>query len=237
MGQDRIKETIGHCLAAAFLVLFVCLLIWSDATKAGLALAAAFAVEVFANLDKFESFKAAGFEAKMREASALVSGLKELAAMTAASLIEANEGSGRLAARDSYAKNDRFKDRVLDTLRRLQIEPERIAEAGRADREFVIVDYLQGIRQLGHRNGELQAERLRAWDAAWAAMHDELDEDEHVRPSDAARLLAEFGIDDQEARELVADLRFYVKQGVHRRPEHWRRRGEWLRFGRERLSP
>ena len=89
------------------------------ATEMGIAVAGSLALLAFANLDKFDKFKAAGFEAELRkvvnEASATLDHLKAVATPLIIATLDVMSGSGRWDGLDLKKQNQIFDS--LDEVR------------------------------------------------------------------------------------------------------------------------
>jgi hypothetical protein len=161
-------------LAAAFLLAILWGLLrtpqWPWASML-LAFLGATLAALIANFEYLETFKASssGIEAKTREvvrqAENALKELHELAAMTGALLVELIVGGGRWGGSGTVAQ-DAQKVRVLETLRAVGLNAQKVAEIARADRQWVIIDYFLGIirgpeKQMLHKTENERAK----WDA------------------------------------------------------------------------
>ncbi|MCM3394868.1 MULTISPECIES: hypothetical protein [Cytobacillus] len=92
-------------------------------------------VGVFLNLDKFEQFSGAGFEAKMKnevqeavnEAYATLDSLREISKTLFHTTLSNLTFGDRMAGMDDYEKH-KHKDRILELMNDLQIEDEAISK-------------------------------------------------------------------------------------------------------------
>jgi hypothetical protein len=218
-----------------FLCLTFYLLATDSAARGGIAFLTAALCALFGNLHRIASFKATltSIEAKMREvtevvdeAKATLKSLHEVAAMAGARLIELNAAMGRWDG-TSTAMKDATRDRIIQSLRSIALGKSELAEVAAADKEWVIIDYAQGIFAGWASHRKPTPDEQAIWDEfskPWQGVG--------LRwptPEECQACMDKLGIADVVARDLLEDYRHYVQYGEHRRPEVWRSRNNWLR--------
>lgn len=181
----------------------------------------------FGNLDQIDSMKvsSSGFEAKTREmqgviddAKATVASLHALAAMTAALQVDLLAAEGRWTAETTILHKDEQKARLLTRLKALGLTDEELAEVDRADRAWVIRDYV--IAVLKPLNDAIDPTKVAAYTTAFYAA-------DPPTPDECAALLQQFHVDDEKIKGLLEDYRYYFETNKQRRPEVWRNRWSW----------
>jgi hypothetical protein len=187
----------------------------------------------FLGNERIASFKASatGFEAKMREvaevvdeAKATLKGLHDVAAMAGATLIDINAGMGRYGGGSTVARKDNRRTRILEALKSIGLDPQKLNEVSAADREWVNIDYVIGIfdnwdadRTFSNNERALWNEFSKPWQgkAEWPD------------PESCEATIKRLRIDDPVSRELLKDYQHYMKNGEYRRPVVWLNRGNW----------
>ncbi len=179
----------------------------------------------FANIDKIERFKAAGFEARMRkaveEAYATTNSVKSLAYVMARSV------SDILAVEDRYAGIGRVqklnvKKKIDDILTELGIKNADIKEASRIFDAYLAFDHVQKIKVLITKDSEISDEIKAKADAlARFSKTPYRVEPYSASPQEIARFVREHGINSTEIKDAIADYEHFVRNYEFRRPEHW----------------
>jgi hypothetical protein len=107
------------------------------------------------NIDRLDTIKASfsGFEAKTREAQAVVdeakatvASLRKLAVATATFEIDQLAASGRIVG-TAAAHKDQQKERLLEQLKGLGLSEDELAAVENADGDYVIFDYVVAVLQ------------------------------------------------------------------------------------------
>jgi hypothetical protein len=218
-----------NLLGAALIVLII-YIVYRDPRSFGsptVLLASAALCLFFANLDRVESLKASlsGFEAKTREAQAVVdqakatvASLRELAVATASFQVDLLAAAGRFGGGGTPARKDEQKAHLLERLKGLGLTNEQLAEVDSADREWVMIDYtIELLRPLRGANNPRIPEPYNTTLAEKGAL----------TPEQCGGLLREFHVDDDHTKELLEDYKYYYETGKQRRPDVWRDRGNW----------
>jgi hypothetical protein len=156
---------------------------------------------------------------KVREASDALIGLRKLAALTGATLINLDAQSGVLGG-DPANHRDQLKDRVLDTLRSIGVDEAAINQAETADRDRDLADY--GVSIANHvRYCVLSGSRQTEWDKEVSA------NGWPPNPDVIQRLLEKFGVHDTFTDKALAEYRNYVATGNHQDLQFWHDRDNW----------
>jgi hypothetical protein len=164
-----------------------------------------------------------GFEAKTREAQAVVdeakataASLRELAVATASLEVDMLAAAGNIWVATPAARKDQLKAQLLERLKALGLSDEQLATVDSADREWVMRDYVIALLQPINTNT----------DPAKSAAYEKAFESElALTPDECAKILERFHIDDEKTKELLTDYRYYYETGKQRRPDVWHRRG------------
>jgi hypothetical protein len=174
-------------------------------------------------LDRLDTIKASynGFEAKTREAQAVVdeakatvASLRALAVATATFEIDQLAAEGRIGT--MAARKDQQKERLLEQLKGLGLSEEQLATVENADSKWVIFDYVVAVLSPLNVN-DASKEESKAYARAYSS-------EPPPTPDECAALLDQFHIDDAQSKELLLDYRYYVATGKQRRPDVWHRR-------------
>lgn len=180
---------------------------------------------VLGNPDRIATLKFLGFETQTREltrtindAKATVASLRALAVATAVFQVDLLAASGRIGGGGTPERKDEQKAHLLERLKALGLTDDQLADVDRADRDWVMRDYMIAL---------LQPLNTRDDPAKVAAYAKAFGNNEALTPDECQNLLSEFHIDDDKTRELLKDYKYYYDTGKQRRPDVWRNRGDW----------
>ncbi|HET6159750.1 MAG TPA: hypothetical protein VFE34_15495 [Dongiaceae bacterium] len=194
---------------------------WDWPLIAGAIVAAALAPLV-GNFEQIEFFKASatGIEARTRavveRAESAVSELHTLAALTGAMLVTLLAGEGRWGGMDRTNK-ERQKADLLANLKALGLSDAALDKVGTADRDYVIVDYVDHIMQRTDKivpRTNVRDPKVREFVYQFG---------EFKRPDAEtlhSHLQKHFEL-DPVTLEWIEDYRYYLARSKHRRPEKW----------------
>jgi hypothetical protein len=236
--RERALSALFIVITVVFLGLTFWLLLVDKTSygRSGIAFLTAALCVVFGHIGSIASFKAmpTSFEAKMREvaevvddAKATLKNLHEIAAMAGATLIDVNAGMGRFGGGTTTAMKDARRAKIIQSLKSVALSKEELALVATADKEWVAIDYCQGIFAGWASQRNLTPDEQAAWgefSKAWKGIGGRW-----PSPDECHAFMDKLTITDLVARELLEDYRYYVKHGEHRRPQVWSDRDNWLR--------
>lgn len=177
--------------------------------------------------DVVESFKASGtgIEARTRAVVARAEGaikeLQQLAASMGEFIIGEAAGSQYMGSM-SASTRDAQMEKLLNVLKNIGVDKKTILNVRAASVPWDRLAYenrvLKGLPE------RTDAETNQRWSAAlsWNTIED------RPEPDDLENLVREFGTMTPERTELLADLRYLLKNKKHRRPDFWTARDEWM---------
>lgn len=191
----------------------------------GLAVVAGALGVALSNLDKFESFKGAGFEAKLRsaieEAYATTKSLKSLARVMGKTIFDI------LAVEDRYAGmglRGKFesKKRVEAILTELGLEDSEIREIGTFFDAYTRHDHVAVLVELIVKNPDIDDEKkLQAQKLVKFSKSPFSELPFAAPPDEVKQFLEKYGIRDANILEALEDYEHFEFHGELRRPEKW----------------
>ena len=186
-------------------------------TEMGISAGAIAVAWAFMNIDKFERFKAPGFEAELRKAVdktyAAIEELKELSLALSAPIVDTLAVSGQMLRYMPLKYKMNRVAKIQDTLRRLGANDKEIEDACSTIYERLATDHVRGALNALRLANEGKAELFKGWDE-WdtTSWHREKIE----------RFINDNGLSKgPEVDERLLDLDYFTSTKMLRRPEKW----------------
>jgi hypothetical protein len=209
-----------YVMAVAFLGLFAYLLFYGRDGQL-LSILAALVSLLGSRMREVLRFKfsATGFEAEMRslidEAKVTLEQLHLLAINQSKILLESVQAAGRWGGGSTRKDKELMRENILMTLKKLDVEPDKIAEVLAVERRYVHFDYCQAVT----RNLRRSETNREAWDGFFS---DDKRKGIGFEPSpdELEAFLVSADLVDDEVRELLSDYRHYDRTSTHRRPDN-----------------
>ncbi len=208
-------------IVATCLFSLVGVLAYQKKTGAFVALSGAILSTSFVYLDHISEIAATAtsLTIKVREASDALVGLRKVAALTGAALINLDAQSGAIGG-DSANHRDHLKQQVLEALQAIGVDEATIRKVADEDRNWNLGDYVWGIENHVLSCGLVQARR-----SEW--QNDVRELGFPPSPDAIQKLLDKYAVHDEFSSKALDEYRYYVKTGEHRDLQFWRDRDSW----------
>jgi hypothetical protein len=164
-------------------------------------------------------FSATGIEAEMRslidEAKATLEQLHLLAINQSKILLESVQAAGRWGGGSTQKDKELMRTNILMTLKKLGVEPDKIAEVLAVEHRYVHFDYYLAVT----RNLRPSETNRSAWDDFFS--HDKRKGiGFEPSPDELEAFLVSVELVDDEVKEFLVDYRHYDRTSTHRRPDN-----------------
>jgi hypothetical protein len=156
---------------------------------------------------------------KVREASDALVGLRKVAALTGAALINLDAQSGSIGG-DTANHRDQLKQQVLETLRSIGVDEAMVRQVADEDRNRNLADYVWGINNHVEYCALIQA-RQSEWQNDFGALG------WPPSPDSIQKLLDKYDVHDEFTNKAVDEYRDFVRTGEHRDAQFWSDRDSW----------
>lgn len=208
------------------IILFLLLAVLAYQKKAGGAfvvlLGAVFSA-FFVYLDHISKIAAttSSLTIKVHEASDALVGLRKLAGLTGAALINLDAQSGMVGG-DAANHRDQLKQQVLETLRSIGVDETMIKQVENQDRSRNLGDYIWGIKN--HVSFCVLAQ---AHSSEWNNEFGDLMNGWPPGPDAIQKLLDKYHVHDEFTSKALDEYRYFLQTGVHRDEKFWHERDSW----------
>lgn len=178
----------------------------------------------FSCLDKFEYFKGAGVEVKLKKfQQAVDKGKLILEELRNTTLFSAESVLTQVISTGRYGINKRLinetKDNVDNLLSNIKATQTEIDVVEKYWRKYTIIDYINDILENLQTLEEVSSEARRKGNEFREGLMDN-----PTSPNMLREFLIESKLMTPEGEELIKDYEYYLKNFKHRRPEDWENR-------------
>jgi hypothetical protein len=217
---------IGQHEEAIFLAFLIiaptlAIILRGGAAAASVLAAVGVAALLLTRLPDISSFALFGLTAKLERQSQQVqvtlAQLQNLGSVMGQILIESDAARGRLGSASSPAEHEALKERILGSLKSIDVSDTELSKIAASDRKWVIADYVIGI--LGSGAARVSDDNKAEWNKIYAQYTQEgVDQYASLTPERLEELFSKFGILGEHQKSLIDDYREYLKTGTQRRP-------------------
>jgi hypothetical protein len=125
-------------------------------------------------------------------------------------LIESDAARGRVDSASSPAEHEALKQRILGSLKSIDISDTELSKIAASDRKWAIVDYVTGILQSGA--SRVLDNKKAKWNKLYAQYtQGGIDQYASLTPERLEELFRTFGILDDHVKSSIDDYRHYLK--------------------------
>ncbi|BET59161.1 hypothetical protein GEO60473_22010 [Geobacter sp. 60473] len=173
----------------------------------------------FANLDKFQKIKGAGFEAELKKAVekayATTSSLKDLAADLASTVLVIMAAEGRWGGMGLKRKME-LRQVIDEAVKKVGLTAKEIKETHLIFDQFLLWDHGRAIIEEFNKSGKVDNEARELLNSL--TKYETLTVSP---PAEFRELHKKLQIENKEIEELIKDLEHFQKKQTLRRPDRW----------------